>query len=53
MDGYSGVSRLIGVDFKQEAIQSMVMGTFTKIYLRFPQKFWFDTEVHIINVFSG
>ncbi|KAF8961609.1 hypothetical protein BDZ97DRAFT_1905477 [Flammula alnicola] len=31
-------------DFKQEAIQSMVMATYTKIFLRFPQKFWFDTE---------
>ncbi|KJA15151.1 hypothetical protein HYPSUDRAFT_194639 [Hypholoma sublateritium FD-334 SS-4] len=34
-------------DFKQEAIQSMVMGTFTKIFLKFPKKFWFDTEMGI------
>ncbi|KIM37932.1 hypothetical protein M413DRAFT_76550 [Hebeloma cylindrosporum] len=33
--------------FKQEAIQSMVMATYTKIFLRFPQKFWFDTEMAI------
>ncbi|KAF8870638.1 hypothetical protein CPB84DRAFT_1906463 [Gymnopilus junonius] len=31
--------------FKQEAIQSMVMATYTKIFLHFPRKFWFDTEV--------
>lgn len=33
--------------FKQEAIQSMVMATYTKIFLQFPQKFWFDTEMAI------
>ncbi|KAF9556448.1 amine oxidase [Agrocybe pediades] len=32
-------------DFKQEAIQSMAMATYTKIFLRFPHKFWFDTEM--------
>ncbi|KAI0351674.1 amine oxidase [Trametes cingulata] len=31
-------------DWKQEAIQSMVMATYTKIFLQFPEKFWFDTE---------
>ena len=23
-------------------------GTYTKIYLQFPEKFWFDTEVHVV-----
>ncbi|KAI0632803.1 amine oxidase [Trametes polyzona] len=32
-------------DWKQEAIQSMVMATYTKIFLQFPKKFWFDTEM--------
>ncbi|KAH9887071.1 amine oxidase [Cubamyces lactineus] len=32
-------------DWKQEAIQSMVMATYTKIFLQFPDKFWFDTEM--------
>ncbi|KAH0582385.1 hypothetical protein H2248_010329 [Termitomyces sp. 'cryptogamus'] len=31
-------------DYKVEAIASMTMGTYTKIFLQFPQKFWFDTE---------
>ncbi|KAG6887634.1 hypothetical protein C0992_011411, partial [Termitomyces sp. T32_za158] len=31
-------------DFKREAIASMTMGTFTKIFLQFPKKFWFETE---------
>ncbi|KAH0582443.1 Polyamine oxidase [Termitomyces sp. J132] len=31
-------------DYKTEAIASMTMGTYTKIFLQFPQKFWFDTE---------
>ncbi|KIY71848.1 amine oxidase [Cylindrobasidium torrendii FP15055 ss-10] len=31
--------------FKTEAIQSSVMATYTKIFLKFPQKFWFDTEM--------
>ncbi|RDX40974.1 amine oxidase [Lentinus brumalis] len=31
--------------WKQEAIHSMSMGTYTKIFLQFPQKFWFDTEM--------
>lgn len=30
--------------WKQEAIQSMAMGTFTKIFLQFEDKFWFDTQ---------
>ncbi|KDR74114.1 hypothetical protein GALMADRAFT_124393 [Galerina marginata CBS 339.88] len=34
-------------DFKQEAIQSMVMATYTKIFLQFPKKFWFDTEMAV------
>ncbi|KAF8175157.1 amine oxidase [Pholiota molesta] len=34
-------------DFKQEAIDSMVMATYTKIFLKFPMKFWFDTEMAI------
>ncbi|RPD60845.1 amine oxidase [Lentinus tigrinus ALCF2SS1-6] len=32
-------------DWKEEAIQSMVMATYTKIFLQFPEKFWFDTEM--------
>ncbi|KAI0334153.1 amine oxidase [Cubamyces sp. BRFM 1775] len=32
-------------DWKQEAIQSMVMATYTKIFLQFPEKFWFETEM--------
>jgi polyamine oxidase len=32
-------------DYKQEAIATMNMGTYTKIFLHFDQKFWFDTEV--------
>lgn len=31
--------------FKLEAIASMTMATFTKIFLHFPEKFWFDTEM--------
>ncbi|RDX44967.1 amine oxidase [Lentinus brumalis] len=31
--------------WKQEAIQSMVMATYTKIFLQFPEKFWFDSEM--------
>ncbi|KAH0582379.1 hypothetical protein H2248_010324 [Termitomyces sp. 'cryptogamus'] len=31
-------------EYKTEAIASMTMGTYTKIFLQFPQKFWFDTE---------
>ncbi|KAI0303520.1 amine oxidase [Multifurca ochricompacta] len=30
--------------WKSEAIHGMAMGTYTKIYLQFPEKFWFDTE---------
>ncbi|KAF7328966.1 Amine oxidase [Mycena venus] len=30
--------------WKQEAIQSMTMGTYTKIFLQFEEKFWFDTQ---------
>ncbi|KAF8797572.1 amine oxidase [Phlegmacium glaucopus] len=33
--------------FKQEAIQGMVMATYTKIFLKFPHKFWFSTEMAI------
>ncbi|KAF9814640.1 hypothetical protein IEO21_05003 [Rhodonia placenta] len=32
-------------DWKQEAIQSMVMATYTKIFLQFPEDFWFDTQM--------
>ncbi|KAF9643186.1 amine oxidase [Thelephora ganbajun] len=31
--------------WKVEAIESMSMGTYTKIYLQFPRKFWFDTQM--------
>ncbi|KAJ7760480.1 amine oxidase [Mycena metata] len=30
--------------WKQEAIQSMSMATYTKIFLQFEEKFWFDTQ---------
>jgi len=30
--------------WKSEAIHGMAMGTYTKIYLQFPERFWFDTE---------
>ncbi|KAG1727755.1 uncharacterized protein EDB91DRAFT_1228660 [Suillus paluster] len=33
--------------WKMEAIQSMVMGTYTKIFLQFEEKFWFDTEMAV------
>ena len=36
---------LVITAFKQEAIQGMVMATYTKIFLQFPYKFWFSTEV--------
>ncbi|THH07776.1 hypothetical protein EW145_g3150 [Phellinidium pouzarii] len=32
-------------DWKQEAIQSVTMTTYTKIFLQFPEDFWFDTEM--------
>ncbi|KAG7095101.1 hypothetical protein E1B28_005888 [Marasmius oreades] len=32
-------------DYKLEAISSMTMATYTKIFLQFPKKFWFDTEM--------
>ncbi|KAI0087580.1 amine oxidase [Irpex rosettiformis] len=31
--------------WKREAIYSMTMGVYTKIFLQFPYKFWFDTEI--------
>ncbi|KAH9038426.1 amine oxidase [Lactarius hengduanensis] len=31
-------------EWKVEAIHSMIMAPYTKIFLQFPQKFWFDTE---------
>ncbi|KAJ3479791.1 hypothetical protein NLI96_g8812 [Meripilus lineatus] len=31
-------------DWKQEAIHSMAMGVYTKIFIQFPYKFWFETE---------
>ncbi|KAG2135556.1 hypothetical protein BD769DRAFT_1664708 [Suillus cothurnatus] len=33
--------------WKVEAIQSMVMATYTKIFLQFEEKFWFDTEMAV------
>ncbi|KAF8640170.1 hypothetical protein AX16_010225 [Volvariella volvacea WC 439] len=30
--------------YKVEAIQTMTMATYTKIFMKFPKKFWFDTE---------
>ncbi|KAF8210927.1 hypothetical protein K438DRAFT_1569398 [Mycena galopus ATCC 62051] len=30
--------------WKQEAIQSMTMATYTKIFLQFDENFWFDTQ---------
>ncbi|KDQ23864.1 hypothetical protein PLEOSDRAFT_162138 [Pleurotus ostreatus PC15] len=32
-------------DWKMEAIQSLTMTTYTKIFLKFARKFWFDTEM--------
>ncbi|EMD35053.1 hypothetical protein CERSUDRAFT_116556 [Gelatoporia subvermispora B] len=32
-------------DWKQEAIQSMTMATYTKIFFQFDDKFWFDTQM--------
>ncbi|KAH9009679.1 amine oxidase [Lactarius pseudohatsudake] len=32
-------------EWKVEAIHSLTMATYTKIFIQFPQKFWFDTEV--------
>ncbi|KAF9003062.1 amine oxidase [Cyathus striatus] len=32
-------------DWKQEGIQSIAMATYTKIFFKFPKKFWFDTEM--------
>ncbi|KAH9177175.1 amine oxidase [Lactarius sanguifluus] len=31
-------------EWKVEAIHSLTMATYTKIFIQFPQKFWFDTE---------
>ena len=36
------------IGYKQEALQSMAMGTYTKIFFKFKDKFWFDTEVQKI-----
>ncbi|OAX33957.1 amine oxidase [Rhizopogon vinicolor AM-OR11-026] len=33
--------------WKVEAIQNMVMATYTKIFLQFTEKFWFDTQMAI------
>ncbi|KAF9791877.1 amine oxidase, partial [Thelephora terrestris] len=33
--------------WKTEAIQSMTMATYTKIFMQFPKKFWFDAEIAI------
>ncbi|KAF4588706.1 hypothetical protein EYR40_010260 [Pleurotus pulmonarius] len=35
-------------DWKMEAIQSMTMTTYTKIFLQFPHKFWFNTEARLL-----
>ncbi|THH29294.1 hypothetical protein EUX98_g4878 [Antrodiella citrinella] len=32
-------------DWKQEAIQSMTMETYTKVFFQFDQNFWFNTEM--------
>ncbi|KAH9856077.1 amine oxidase [Lenzites betulinus] len=32
-------------EWKQEAIHSMAMGTYTKIFIQFPYKFWFNSEM--------
>ncbi|TFY63914.1 hypothetical protein EVJ58_g2955 [Rhodofomes roseus] len=34
-------------DWKQEAIQSMTMATYTKIFFQFPEDFWFETQMGI------
>ncbi|KAI0752122.1 amine oxidase [Fomes fomentarius] len=39
-------------DWKQEAIQSMTMATYTKIFLQFPEKFWFDTEASTLPLMA-
>ncbi|KAI9461926.1 amine oxidase [Lactarius psammicola] len=31
-------------EWKVEAIHNLTMATYTKIFLQFPQKFWFDTQ---------
>ncbi|KAG5649544.1 hypothetical protein H0H81_003153 [Sphagnurus paluster] len=31
--------------YKQESIASTTMGTYTKIFMHFPYKFWFDTQM--------
>ncbi|EIW76696.1 amine oxidase [Coniophora puteana RWD-64-598 SS2] len=33
--------------WKEEAINSVRMATYTKIFLQFPEHFWFDTEVAV------
>ncbi|KIY46146.1 amine oxidase [Fistulina hepatica ATCC 64428] len=30
--------------WKREAVQAMKMATYTKIFLKFPEQFWFDTQ---------
>ncbi|KAH9012814.1 amine oxidase [Lactarius deliciosus] len=32
-------------EWKVEAIHSLTMATYTKIFIQFPKKFWFDTEI--------
>ncbi|KDQ23861.1 hypothetical protein PLEOSDRAFT_1079138 [Pleurotus ostreatus PC15] len=34
-------------DWKMEAIQSVTMTTYTKVFLQFSRKFWFDTEASL------
>ncbi|KAG1760259.1 hypothetical protein EDD22DRAFT_955147 [Suillus occidentalis] len=38
--------------WKMEAIQSMVMATYTKIFLQFEEKFWFDTEARMMAIYA-
>ncbi|KAL0071029.1 hypothetical protein AAF712_001587 [Marasmius tenuissimus] len=44
---------LVHKDYKFEAINSMTMATYTKIFLQFPEKFWFDTEVYETPLLSS
>jgi polyamine oxidase len=44
--GMAMVSRVIRDDSSPS--YNHCQGTYTKIYLQFPEKFWFDTEVHVV-----
>lgn len=39
--------------WKVEAVESMKMATYTKIFLVFERKFWHDTEVRIMQAFPS